>query len=284
MKLIADSGSTKTNWCLEGPDNSITYFDTEGFNPYYVDSDYIYNAIIAKLPAGLPVNEVTGVNYYSAGCSGDKNHIVADALKQVFPSAEITVEHDLLAAARAVLGNTPGFVAILGTGANSCIYNGKEITAQVDSLGFILGDEGSGAYIGKQLLIKYGRGQLPEDLRLQFWDAYHLTPDDIINQVYTKPMPNRFCAGFCKFIIRCIEHPYINSMVRSAFADFFDKLVILYPNYTAYSLNCIGSIGHAFSAILTEVAESYGMKTDNILKAPLEGLVKYHTQEIQTIN
>jgi glucosamine kinase len=284
MKLIADSGSTKTNWCLIDNGKPVSYFDTEGFNPYYVNSDYITAAIQSKLPATIAANQISGVSYYGAGCGGDKNHVVEQALKNIFTTATFTIDSDLLAAARAVLGHSAGFVAILGTGTNSCIYNGEKITHQVDSLGFMLGDEGSGAYIGKKLLIDYGRDLMPADIKQEFWDTYTLTPEDIIDTVYTKPMPNRFCAGFCKFIIPRIQHPYIANIVKSAFVDCFDKLISLYPAYQTYSLNCIGSIGHTFSAILTEVAQSYGMQTGNILKAPLEGLIKFHTQEIQTIN
>lgn len=278
MKLIADSGSTKTDWCLLGDNNSITYFDTEGFNPYYVDSDYIYNAIVAKLPANLDVEKVKEIYFYGAGCSGDKNQIVETALARVFKHAHIEVEHDLLAAARSVLGNDTGFVAILGTGANSCLYDGKVITHQIDSLGFMLGDEGSGAYIGKQLLVSYGRGQLPEDLRVEFWNEYGLTPDDIVEHAHSKPLPNRFCAGFVRFIAPRMEHPYINGIIRKAFTDCFENMISLYPDFKLYSLNCVGSIGYMFSAILSDVAKTYGMRTGNIIKAPIEGLISYHTK------
>ncbi|GAA4311475.1 ATPase [Mucilaginibacter gynuensis] len=278
MKLIADSGSTKTSWCLINNNQPEIYFDTEGFNPYYVDSEYIRACIIEKLPAVIAAKNIAEIHFYGAGCSGDKNHIVSTALKSVFPAAAITVDHDLLAAARAVLGRSAGFVAILGTGMASCIYNGENITHQIDSLGFILGDEGSGAYIGKKLLIDYGRDRMPKDLKTEFFETYKLSPDDIINEVYTKPMPNRFCAGFCRFIILHIQHPYISALVKSAFADCFNNLISLYPAYKTYTLNCVGSIGYKFSDLLSTVAAGYGMRTGNIIKTPIEGLVKYHSQ------
>ncbi|RYY34455.1 MAG: N-acetylglucosamine kinase [Sphingobacteriaceae bacterium] len=276
MKLIADSGSTKTSWCLIEDDKPDMYFDTEGFNPYYVSSEQITASILEKLPATINADEITGVYYYGAGCSGDKNHIVENALKAVFSHALIAVEHDLLAAARSVLANSAGFVAILGTGTNSCIYDGETITHQIDSLGFILGDEGSGAYIGKKLLIDYGRALMPEDIRALFWDTYGLTPDNIIDNIYSKPLPNRFCAGFTKFIGANIEHPYMAGIVESSFTDCFDKLISLYPDYASYSFNCVGSVGYRFLPILTKVAGSYGMHVGNVIKAPIEGLVKYH--------
>ncbi|MBE9583000.1 N-acetylglucosamine kinase [Mucilaginibacter sp. JRF] len=278
MKLIADSGSTKTDWCLLGDNNSITYFDTEGFNPYYVDADYIYNTILSKLPANVDSSKVSEVYFYGAGCSGDKNHILENALGRIFTQAHVEVEHDLLAAARAVLGNDKGFVAILGTGCNSCIYDGKTITHQIDSLGFMLGDEGSGAYIGKQLLVRYGRGQLPEDLRVEFWNEYGLTPDDIVEHAHSKPLPNRFCASFVRFIAPRMEHPYIAAIIKKAFTDCFENMISLYPDFKLYSLNCVGSIGYMFSAILSDVAKSYGMTTGNIIKAPIEGLINYHAK------
>ncbi|MCC8410126.1 N-acetylglucosamine kinase [Mucilaginibacter sp. UR6-1] len=278
MKLIADSGSTKTDWCLLGDNNSITYFDTEGFNPYYVDAEYIYSTILSKLPATVDSTRVSEVYFYGAGCSGDKNHILETALGRVFTHAHIEVQHDLLAAARAVLGNDTGFVAILGTGANSCIFDGKTITHQIDSLGFMLGDEGSGAYIGKQLLVRYGRGQLPEDLRVEFWNEYGLTPDDVVEHAHSKPLPNRFCASFVRFMAPRMEHPYIAGIIRKAFTDCFENMISLYPDFKLYSLNCVGSIGYMFSAILTDVAKNYGMRTGNIIKAPIEGLINYHAK------
>ena len=196
MIIIADGGSTKTNWCLVTDDQKKVYFNTEGYNPYFSSGDYIINSLKESLPTDLQIEKITEVNYYGAGCSvADKKKIVEDAMQVVFSNAKINIGHDLLAAARAVLGNKEGFAAILGTGTNTCIYDGREIAHNIDSLAYILGDEGSGCYIGKKLLGDYVRGYMPEAVRELFWETYKLTPDDVIDNVYTKPLANRFLCG-----------------------------------------------------------------------------------------
>jgi glucosamine kinase len=205
MKLIADSGSTKTNWCLIDNGKPVSYFDTEGFNPYYVNSDYITAAIQSKLPATIAANQISGVSYYGAGCGGDKNHVVEQALKNIFTTATFTIDSDLLAAARAVLGHSAGFVAILGTGTNSCIYNGEKITHQVDSLGFMLGDEGSGAYIGKKLLIDYGRDLMPADIKQEFWILIPLLPKILLIPFTPNQCPTGFVPAFASLLYRAFS-------------------------------------------------------------------------------
>ena len=151
MIIIADGGSTKTNWCLVTEEGKKVYFNTEGYNPYFSSTAYIIQSLAENLPTDLEKNEITEVNYYGAGCSTDEmRNIVAEAMRAVFTKARVYVGHDLLAAARALLGTSEGFAAILGTGTNSCIYNGKEVVHNIDSGAYILGDEGSGCYIGKK--------------------------------------------------------------------------------------------------------------------------------------
>lgn len=277
MILIADSGSTKTSWSLVNREKEVFNFNTEGYNPYYVGADYITNSIAGNLPQEVNTSEVSEIYFYGAGCSADKSPIVAQALKNVFKEARIIqVESDLLAAARSVLGKNKGFVAILGTGTNSCIYDGEKITHQVDSLGFILGDEGSGAYLGKSILIAYNRGYLPEDLREKFINIYQLTPDEIINKIYTQPLPNRFSATFSQFVGENIDHPFVQEVVRKSFRDFFTNIISYYPDFSQYSLNCIGSVAHNYLPYLKEVAEEFNMPVGNIVRNPLSGLVEYH--------
>lgn len=197
----------------------------------------------------------------------------------VFVNARINIGHDLLAAARAVLGINEGFAAILGTGTNTCIYNGKEITHNIDSLAYILGDEGSGCYIGKKLLGDYVRGYMPEPVRQLFWETYKLTPDDVIDNVYTKPLANRFCAGFSKFVYDNNVHiEYSRNLVKTSFQDFFRNLVTHYPNYQNYTFNCIGSVGYNFRNVLEEVVTENGMVMGNIIRSPIDNLVKYHLE------
>src|SRR5690606_34879996 len=223
MIIIADGGSTKTNWCLLDNAGKKVYFNTEGYNPYFVDSEYIVNSLKKGLPKDLPYDQITEVNYYGAGVHNDeKAVIVVEALKRVFTNSDVFVGHDLLAAARALLGDQPGFAAILGTGTNTCIYDGREITHNIDSAAYILGDEGSGCYIGKKLLTDYVRGFMPEEIRKAFWETYKLTPDDVMDHVYTKPLVSRFCAGFSKFVYdNNVNIEYCRNIVKVSFEDFF---------------------------------------------------------------
>ncbi|PTR01653.1 hypothetical protein C8P68_101890 [Mucilaginibacter yixingensis] len=280
MIIIADGGSTKTNWCLVNNEGKKENFNTEGYNPYFVSKEYIINSLREHLPADLPLDQITEVNYYGAGCSTDeKRQQVADAMQVVFSKAQVNVGHDLLAAARAVLGTNPGFAAILGTGTNTCLYDGKDILQNIDSGAYILGDEGSGCHIGKKLLVDYLRGYMPEVVRELFWETYHLTPDDVNEEVYTKPLANRFCASFAKFVYDNNVHlEYSRNLVRSAFQDFFKNLVTHYPDYQKYTFNCIGSVGYNFRNILAEVVEENGMQLGNIIRSPIDNLVKYHLE------
>lgn len=282
MILVADSGSTKTSWCLIEKDKENLLFATEGFNPYYVDEAYIINSLLSNLPKDIEKDKVLEIYFYGAGCSTDKSVIVKNALSEVFPQANnVFVASDLLAAARSVLGDSKGFVAILGTGTNSCLFDGEKITHQVDSLGFILGDEGSGAYLGKKLLIAYNRGFLPEDLRKLFWENYKITGDEVIDNIYTKILPNRFSAGFSKFVGENIAHPFINNLVKSSFRDFFQNIVAYYPDFSTYSFNCVGSVAFNYLPQLKEVAAEFNMPIGNIVRNPVEGLLKYHDYQYQ---
>ena len=281
MILIADGGSTKTNWCLVTDDEKKVYFNTEGYNPYFVSEEYITKSLNENLPADLEKDKITEVNFYGAGCSTDEMRAhVQRAMQLVFTKAKVNIGHDMLAAARAVLGRNAGFAAILGTGTNTCLYDGKNVTQNIDSGAYILGDEGSGCYIGKKLLTDYLRGYMPENLRQIFWDTYHLTPDDVNEQVYTKPLANRFCAQFSKFVYdnNNVQLQYTHNLVKTSFQDFFKNLVTHYPNYQSYSFNCIGSVAYNFRNILEEVVAENGMTLGNIIRSPIDNLVKYHLE------
>lgn len=278
MIIIADGGSTKTNWCLLDDNQKKIYFNTEGYNPYFVDSEYIRNSLKKGLPNDLPIDQIKEVNYYGAGVhNAEKAKIVADAIQDLFPNAKVEIGHDLLAAARALLGNESGFAAILGTGTNSCIYDGNEITFSINSAAYILGDEGSGCYIGKKLLTDFVRDLMPKDVSKVFFDTYKLTPDEIIDNVYTKPMANRFCASFSKFVYdNNVNIEYTRKIVDDAFEAFFANLVSKYPNYQNYTFNCIGSVAYNFRNVLEYKADQYGMKVGKIIRSPIDDLVKFH--------
>jgi glucosamine kinase len=278
MIIIADGGSTKTSWCLLTDTQQKIYFNTEGYNPYFSSTEYIIDSLRNNLPADLAIAEISEVYYYGAGCSTDeKVGIVVKAMQTVFTAAKVYVGHDLLASARALLGNKAGFAAILGTGTNTCLYDGKDITLNIDSLGYFLGDEGSGSFIGKRLLRDYMRGYMPENLGEIFFKTYGLSHEDIFDNLYNKPLPNRFCASFSKFIYdnnNFVE--YTRDVVGEAFTAFFKNLVSHYPNYKNYPLNCVGSVAYNFRDVLSEVAGKYGMQVGKIIRSPIDDLVQYH--------
>lgn len=280
MIIIADGGSTKTNWCLINKEGKKVYFNTEGYNPFFVNSEYIVNSLKRGLPNDLPVDQVSEVNYYGAGVhNSEKAGVVEKAIREVFTQADVFVGHDLLAAARALLGTDSGFAAILGTGTNTCIYDGNDLAYHIDSAAYILGDEGSGCYIGKKLLTDYIRGYMPEEVRQAFWDTYKLTPDDVMDNVYTKPLANRFCASFSRFVYdNTVNVMYSRQIVKSAFDDFFRNLVSRYPDYQKYTFNCIGSVAYTFRNVLEETVAEYGMEMGRIVRSPIDDLVKYHIE------
>ncbi|GAB1462790.1 N-acetylglucosamine kinase [Pedobacter sp.] len=279
MILIADGGSTKTNWCLINEAGRRLHFNTEGYNPYFAKQDYIENSLRTTLPDYLDASKLEEVYYYGAGCSTDANKkIVADAMQKVFVNAKINIDHDLLASCRALLGDEPGFAAILGTGTNTCFYDGKEITLNIDSLGYFLGDEGSGSYIGKRILADYMKGFMPKGLSESFFTIYGLTNEDIFDNIYNKELPNRFCASFSKFLydFKTVYPEYMEDVVDKAFTAFFENLVIHYPNYKKYVLNVVGSVGYSFRDRLSVIADRYEMGVGKIIRSPIDDLVEYH--------
>jgi N-acetylglucosamine kinase-like BadF-type ATPase len=278
MILIADSGSSKTNWCLAKADGEKQYFNTEGYNPYFVDTEYIVNSLKEHLPAGISNDEVGEVYYYGAGCFPGKDFVLTDSLITFFSRAKIFIELDLLAAARALLGASPGFAAILGTGTNTCLYDGQKITENIDSLGYILGDEGSGAAIGKKLLGDYIRGYMPGEITRLFYETFQLDKEAIFERLYGQPLGNIFCAEFGKFVGQHIDDPYFYDLVKNSFHELFQNLVSRYRNYTSWSFNCVGTVGYTFKDILLEVAHEFNMPQGKIIKAPIDGLVEYHMQ------
>ena len=277
MILIADSGSTKTDWALIDENKNLSFYKTIGYNPYFSDSDTICHSLSETLVSQISAGRVKKIFFYGAGCSTPDNcAIVTRALIKCFANAEVIVRHDMLAAARALLGNKRGFAAILGTGSNSCIYDGKEIEKNIDSLGYLLGDEGSGSNIAKKIIRDFMRGYLPAELEEKFRQTYHLNNQQIFDTLYNNPAPNRFLAGFCKFAHEHKDHIYISEIVKESFGDFFKNIVSKYPAYSEFNFNCVGSVGFIFKDQLKEVAASYNMQMGLLLPSPIDNLVNYH--------
>lgn len=278
MILVADSGSSKTAWCAINPAGEQFFFNTQGYNPFFMKAAYMLESIKAEIPPNLDRLKVSSVFFYGSGCQGEKVGEMEAVLKQVFLKAEnITIEIDLLGAARALLRNNAGFAAILGTGTNTCLYDGTKITQNIDSLGFLLGDEGSGAAIGKHILSDYLRNKMPLAVRQIFKQEYKLSNEELLEQVYETQQPNRYCASYAKFLdLEGVKKPYGEELVKEVFDQFFKNLVSVYPNYNQYEFNCIGSIGYTFKSILADTAQHYKMKVGKIIPSIISSLAAYH--------
>lgn len=280
MILIADSGSTKTDWCYLAPDGQYTLLQSEGINPYFQESDNIAEIVRKEVYEKADTSALTHIYFYGAGCSSDeKCSIVRNGLQQIYPHAAIEVEHDMMAAARALCNNSKGIVCILGTGSNSVLFDGEKITEDVPSLGFILGDEGSGAYLGKELIRRFLYGELPQTLHNSFMHESGATKEYILDAVYKKPLPNRYLATFSKFIHAHIEHEVMYQLVYDAFHAFIKHHISKYSNYKSAPLHCTGSVGYTYKDILLEVCKNNQIQTGNIVKSPLKGLIAYHEQQ-----
>lgn len=281
--LVADSGSTKTDWRLSQSDGRILQFATEGFNPYYVSTDAMVQVLRLQL---LPQLEAAGVSridqvyFYGAGCANEeKCSQVAEALREGLPVARTAVYSDLLGAARALCGNKPGIAAILGTGSNSCFYDGELIAAARPSLGYVLGDEGSGAHLGKQLLRAFLYEDMPADLAKRMKERFDLDKASALENIYRRPLPNRYLASFAKFIYQNIESPFMSDLAAGSFRAFFDTHICRYENYRSLKFNCTGSVGFYFSNILRRVSEEKGIAPGIITETPIAGLALYHFGE-----
>jgi len=274
MIIIADSGSTKTDWSIIDSSNNCESFKTEGLNPYQNSS-----VIKPGLASNIDANSISQIFFYGAGCSTEKLcSIVKEALSNVFPNSNIEVEHDLLGAARALCQREAGMIAILGTGSNSCVYDGSRITDHIPVLGHLLDDEGSGTYIGKKLVKAFIHKTLPDDLYNSFKEKYDLNYTQIMEKVYKEPYPNKFLASFTLFLNEQIDSPYALNLVRNSFTEFFDCYICKYPNHKNYPLHSVGSIGYYFQEILSEVAKIKNVTLGTIEESPMKGLIKYHTQ------
>ena len=276
MIVIADSGSTKTDWCLGNTKTDCRIVQTGGINPFHQSSDEIGQVIASTLVPQLgDTTEFTDIHFYGAGCIPEKADIVKQALLQSFPQAHISVESDLLGAAHALCGKSAGIACILGTGSNSCAYDGEKITSNISPLGYILGDEGSGAVLGKRLVGDCLKNQLPADLCQSFLEEYGLTPALILDKVYRQPLANRFLASLTPFLSAHKNRPEIHSLLVSCFSDFFRRNVMQYP-YRDIPVHFIGSIAFHFQAEVKEAAQGWDILMGNILKSPMEGLIDYH--------
>lgn len=276
MLLIADSGSTKTTWSIlnNNPEDTI-FIETSGINPFYQNATEIYEVL--KQEFNSTKKEFDAICFYGAGCANDSTKkTVKNALDRFFISSHIRVESDLMAAAHALCQYQEGIACILGTGSNSCYYDGQKIIDHVPPLGFILGDEGSGAVIGKQFLSDILKNQMPNDLTEQFFKTFKTNTADILSHIYKESFPNRYAAGFTRFIAENISHPKLQELVESSFDLFLKRNVLQYAKATVLPIHFTGSIAYVFRQTLKNVLAKHHLTSGKILKNPTEGLINYH--------
>ena len=275
-KLIADSGATKAEWVLIHNGKKRTLF-TQGISPYFLSSAEIADLLKKELVTKLKGAEPDEIYYYGTGCANPANaKIVKQALKKTFPEADIEVQTDLMAAARSVCGREKGIACILGTGSNSCYYNGKKIVKNSPGLGYVLGDEGSGAYLGKKVIQYYLYNTFDEDLRARFDAKFVTTQLEILNNVYKKPLPNRYLATFTMFLAENRGHYMIENIIEDGLNDFFFQHLCKYAEVWKLPVSFVGSVSYGFKDVITDLCSAYEFDLGTILKNPMEGLLKFH--------
>lgn len=278
MILIADSGSTKADWFLISKDlEKVDEISSRGFNPLFHDENFILTELHDRIRLKKVADQVSKVFFYGASCSSEERcAVLVEAFSNFFTKADIKIGHDLMAAVYATTPNNPGLVGILGTGSNACFYDGKEIIRNRPSLGYVLGDEGSGAYYGKQLLQKYLYNQMPQDLAQDLTEAYELTKDRILESVYMKSSPNVYLASFARFLSDHREEEFVQELIFDGLNQFVETHLCIYPDYKSYKANFIGSIAFFYEDILRKVCAEKELEIGQILQRPIEKLSEYH--------
>ena len=276
--LIADSGSTKTQWCLLSGDKK-KMISTQGISPYFLNDESLGKILSEELLPKTGKTEIDEIHYYGTGCINPVNiALVKRGLKKLYKTAAVYVNHDLLGAAKALCGNEKGIACILGTGSNSCFYNGKKVVKNSPGLGFILGDEGSGTYLGKKVLQYYLYSTFDAELMDKFKMKYPETTSEILDNVYKADLPNRYLAGFVSFLIENRGHFMIENIIEDSINDFFFNHIYKYRESWSLPINFVGSVAFGFKDVLAEMCRGYELKLGIVLKSPIDGLIKHHKQ------
>lgn len=275
MILLAESGSTKTEWCLVTDEGIIEHFFSDGINPFFQTRKEISHTIRLQLPVVFFKAKISAIYFYGAGCSSlEKKNIVKASLETQFRTPAF-VESDLLGAARSLFNNDAGIACILGTGSNSCFYDGNEIIKNVKSLGFILGDEGSGAALGKAFLADCLKGIAPQELIVPFYEKYRIDPDQVLDYTYSKPFPNRMLSVLSFFLAEHLDHPYVYELVYNSFKSFFVRNVLQY-DCDNYPIRIVGSVANKYMDMINQVATDLDISIDTIIENPINGLIEFH--------
>lgn len=282
MIAIVDSGSTKSDWIiLDEFKNVFLKTETIGFNPNFISRELIVPEIEKNKSLTSVRNSITKIYFYGSGCGVKQNcQTIEEEVGRVFTNAKVTVREDLAAAAFAAYNGKPAIVCIMGTGSNSCYFDGENLKIKLPSLGILIGDEGSGSAIGKQLVRRYFMQKLPQDLHTEFEGTYHLTVDEALRNMYHSTRPNAFLADFNKFVVERKDHPYFIQMVSEEMKNFFEYQVLPYEESKDSEINFIGSIAYYYENILRSVASELQLNVGHVVQKPIESLVSYHIKYI----
>ncbi|MDP2424698.1 MAG: ATPase [Bacteroidales bacterium] len=280
MIIVADSGSTKTDWRIYDKKHGIRQLQTIGMNPYFLNSDKVTEVLEKDLLPYLNPKNVGEVYFYGSGCTlSEKVREIEYPLSDLFTEATIAVESDLLGTARALCGNSAGLIGILGTGSNSCIYDGRYITKQINSLGYVLGDEGSGAILGRSLVKAFFENKLPVDLEKDFFEKHPVSLSRTLDMIYRQSFPNMFLASFAPFAFQHKTNPWMKELLNSHFEAFFTHMVTVYEDYRQFTLHLSGSIAHYFGEFVEEAAKNHRIALGRIIIQPVDDILNYHIQQ-----
>jgi glucosamine kinase len=277
MILVADSGSTKTDWLLQLKDGEVKQFRTAGLNPYFLSEKEIAKILQDQGAEMITyAGEINEIYFFGAGCSSpDRHEIVSNAISQSFPKSYISVDSDLLGCAYATCGHEKGLCCVLGTGSNISFFDGEDIHSGKHGLGFVLGDEGGGTWFGKTLITDFLYGNMPHDISIKFDAIYQLDKEKVIKNVYQSPKPNSYLATFARFISEIKETPYAQNLLRTGLLEFIDTNVKSYPQYHRYKCHFVGSISYVFTDELNAVCKEHGVHVGKIIKQPIHDLLAF---------
>ncbi len=275
MILVADSGSSKTDWMAYTPEQTFV-FSTKGMNPYFVNANDVVKILSKNKALVTYASEITEVYFFGSGCSSpDKHEIISNGLSAFFTNAYISVDHDLIGSAYATCGNKKGLTCILGTGSNISYFDGENVHATKHGLGYVLGDEASGTFFGRKILVSYLYKSMPNDLSSAFAAQFNVDKDIVIENIYRKPSPNAYLATFSRFMIAHKSHPFVQQILREGFQEFIDTNVKDYKEYKTLECNFVGSIAFYYQDELKAVFAENNIKVAKILQKPVEGIFDY---------
>jgi len=277
MLCVVDSGSTKADWLLASDKLNNEPIHTIGFNPFFHSSDFVFQTLSNSQELAPYADSIDELYFFGAGCSStERKKIIHQGLQRYFKNAKITVDHDMLACAYSTLGNEAGICCIIGTGSNSCWYDGKDILENNYGLGYILGDEASGSYFGKKLLTHFLYGIMPKEISDDFMASYQVSKNTIIDHVYRQPNANVWLSSFAIFISKHQQHPYIQKLLKDGLREFLELYVCSYPEYKHVKVHFVGSIAFYSQDELSEVAKEMHVNVGEIIKQPVFGLLDYY--------